>query len=159
MRLNLNMDKAPMTANAPGQPLHQRSDGVDHTKGKGGQPHVQAQKAKIKQVAQEFEALMMEKMLHQMRASIPHTDLMSGTQGAGHGKQLFEEMLDGEYAKHMTHQGGFGLGKFLTRGLEAKEFGHNNRAAQALPSAESSPNNTAHQILLHGRSSSKGMNR
>ncbi len=64
---------------------------------------------KASKVAQDFESIFLGMMLKSMRAAVPEGDLMD----SGQGGKVFEEMLDGEYAKIMSKQGMSELAKNL----------------------------------------------
>ncbi|MCZ6554280.1 MAG: rod-binding protein [SAR324 cluster bacterium] len=64
---------------------------------------------RLKAAIQDFESLLIEQMLKQMRNSIPDGGLFS----VNRGREIFNEMLDGEYARLMSSRGGFGLAEFM----------------------------------------------
>ncbi|MDH4120844.1 MAG: rod-binding protein [Deltaproteobacteria bacterium] len=64
---------------------------------------------RLKDTAQEFEALLLERMVKDMRLSIPRADLFGDSQA----QDLFQEMLDGEYSRLMTRRGGIGVADFM----------------------------------------------
>jgi len=72
--------------------------------------------ARIRQVAQEFESLLMERMVREMRTSLPKNPLF----GESQGEDMFREMLDGEYSRLMEQRGGMGLTSFLTHKLSGQ---------------------------------------
>lgn len=72
---------------------------------------------KVKAVAREFEGLMMEQMVREMRRAVPKADLL----GRQMDQELFSEMLDGEFVKLMTERGGIGLTDFLVQSLSKGE--------------------------------------
>jgi Rod binding domain-containing protein len=61
--------------------------------------------ARIKQSAQEFEAIFLETMLKTMRESIQKGGLIDG----GNAEQMYQSMLDSEYAKQMAAQNMTGI--------------------------------------------------
>lgn len=67
--------------------------------------------AKANKVAQEFESIFLGMMLKSMRTSVPEGGLLESS----HGGKIFEEMLDGEYAKMMSKQGISDLAKSLSK--------------------------------------------
>ncbi|MCZ6531439.1 MAG: rod-binding protein [SAR324 cluster bacterium] len=71
-------------------------------------------KARLRKAAQEFEALLVEQMLKEMRKSVPESNLF----GKEKGREIFKEMLDGEFVRLMTGRGGIGLADFIVRNLE-----------------------------------------
>jgi len=72
--------------------------------------------ARLKEVANEFEAIMMEQMVREMRKAVPKGDLL----GREIGQEMFNEMLDGEFVQQMVKRGGIGLTDVLTDALGGK---------------------------------------
>jgi flagellar protein FlgJ len=70
----------------------------------------------LREVTQEFESLLVSRMLQAMRRTVPEGGLI----GAG-GEQLFRSLLDEELAQQVASAGGFGLGAMLYRQLEAQD--------------------------------------
>ena len=77
-----------------------------------------AKKEKVEHMAQEFEALLLEKMIHGMRAGVPE----SGLFGEKKSEKIFEEMLDGEYARLMARKGGIGIQKYLVEQMAKRDI-------------------------------------
>lgn len=71
--------------------------------------------AKIRQSAQEFEAIFIETMLKTMRDSVQKSGLIDG----GNAEQMYQSMLDSEYAKQMASQGTSGLAADIEKQLLA----------------------------------------
>ena len=75
--------------------------------------------AKVKKVAQDFEAMFLGMMLKSMRDTVGKDKLTGG----GHGEETFRSLLDQEYAQQAAKSGGIGLAtimeKELTRGSAA----------------------------------------
>lgn len=65
--------------------------------------------SRLKEVCQDFEAVFLNMMLQSMRATVPKSDLM----GSGHGKEIFESMLDQKLSENMAKAGGTGLADML----------------------------------------------
>ena len=63
----------------------------------------------LRKVAEEFEALLMEQMMREMRKTIPESDLFKDSKG----EEIFREMLDAEYVQRMTQRGGIGIADLL----------------------------------------------
>jgi murein DD-endopeptidase MepM/ murein hydrolase activator NlpD len=80
--------------------------------GKKDQP---VDRAKIVQLAQEFEAMMMLQMVRQMRQSISFDD----EKEQGFGNETMTDTFDVEFSRYLAQAGGVGLGKMIERGLEA----------------------------------------
>jgi flagellar protein FlgJ len=69
---------------------------------------------RLKETAQEFESLLLEQMVREMRATVPKSKLL----GEDPGRDLFNEMLDGEFVRLMSSRGGIGLGDFLASHMD-----------------------------------------
>lgn len=61
--------------------------------------------AELKKASDGFEELFVHQLLKEMRKSIPKTGLLDG----GRGEEIFQDMLDENYAKVITESGGLGL--------------------------------------------------
>ncbi len=59
----------------------------------------------IKKLSKDFEAIFMEIVLKSMRESVDKSNLIDG----GNGEQIFQSMLDSEYAKNLASQDMTGL--------------------------------------------------
>ena len=68
---------------------------------------------RLRDVCAEVEALFFSQLLREMRASIPDDGLIP----RGEGEALFQEMLDGEYAKTIARTSPTGLAALLYRQL------------------------------------------
>lgn len=67
-----------------------------------------------RKVAQEFEAMFVGMMLKSMRDTVGKNELTGG----GKGEEIFQSMLDQEYAAAIaTSQGGIGLAAMIERQL------------------------------------------
>ncbi len=89
-----------------------RQAGAQPGRQAGAQPEASAAPSpRLLGVAREFEALLVEQMVREMRRTVPKTGLM----GDSPGQELFNEMLDGEYVRLMTQNGGIGLGDYLAK--------------------------------------------
>lgn len=88
-----------------------------------GQPLKPAERARLRQAAQEFEAVFVGHMLKTMRQSFPQAGLFP----SGAGQKLYQDLADQELARAMSRGGGLGLGEVLVRGL--------TRADQKKPSS------------------------
>lgn len=69
--------------------------------------------AKLKTACQEMEAVFLNIMLTQMRASVPKTNLMGGISQ----EEMMQSLLDTELTKNMAQAGGMGLANMLYRQL------------------------------------------
>lgn len=73
---------------------------------------------RLRESAEEFESLLLEQMVKEMRGSVPKSKLF----GDDPGRELFNEMLDGEFVRLMSHRGGIGLSDFLVQNLNDPHF-------------------------------------
>lgn len=69
--------------------------------------------AKLKEVCQDFEAILIKQVLDGMRKTVPRTELLERTLG----EEFFEDMLYTEYAKIMSRRGALGIAEILFRQL------------------------------------------
>ncbi len=88
----------------------------------GGQTANPAQ-ARVKQLAQEFEAMLMTQMIREMRRS-----MLSDESSTGLGNEAMSDTADVELGRSLSQSGGFGLTSVLLRTLER----------QAMPSGSAS---------------------
>lgn len=63
----------------------------------------------LKKATDGFEELFLHKMLQVMRKSVPRTNLTFG----GRGEEIFQDMLDENYAKIITKSKAFGLSRVM----------------------------------------------
>lgn len=63
------------------------------------------QKAKLRQVAQQFEAVFLNQMVGAMRKTVTP----GGIVPQGQGEKIYQSMLDSEHASAMAQSGQFGL--------------------------------------------------
>lgn len=75
------------------------------------------QKAKIQQVAAEFESMFTQMMLKAMRSTVGENPLMPES----FGEKIFTEMLDSEYSKSITNASNLGLAELIVKELEKSE--------------------------------------
>lgn len=75
-------------------------------------------------VAEQFESLVLNLMLKEMRKTVSRSGLMDSE-----AMKTFEQMFDQQVALGMAKAGGIGLGKFIAQQLEA-------RAAQSVAPEE-----------------------
>lgn len=68
---------------------------------------------RLKEACQDFEALFVGQLFAAMRASVPDDGLLARSSG----EKIFQEMLDGEYAKAISRTERFGLSQMLYRQL------------------------------------------
>jgi soluble lytic murein transglycosylase-like protein len=75
------------------------------------------QKAKIQQVASEFESMFTQMMLKAMRSAVGENPLIPES----FGEKIFTEMLDSEYSKSITNTSHLGLADMIVKELEKYE--------------------------------------
>lgn len=68
----------------------------------------------LRQAADEFEALLVEQLVKEMRKAVVKSDLF----GDRDNEELFEEMLDGEYVRLIMNRGGLGISDLLMKQWE-----------------------------------------
>ena len=62
---------------------------------------------KLRKACKDFESLLVQQMLSKMRASIPKSDLF----GSKDKEEIFQSMLDEEYAKELSESNSLGSGR------------------------------------------------
>ncbi len=70
---------------------------------------------KLRKACRDFESLLVQQMLSKMRASIPKSDLF----GSKDKEEIFQGMLDEQYATQMSESGAIGLGDTIYAQLAA----------------------------------------
>ena len=70
---------------------------------------------RLRKTCRDFESLLVQQMLSKMRASIPKSDLF----GSKDKEEIFQSMLDEEYAKELSESNSLGLGDMLYTQLAA----------------------------------------
>lgn len=83
---------------------------------RGDLPGKEREQARLKEVAKEFEALLLESMMREMRKNVPESPIF----GRDTSREIFNEMLDGEYVRLLVQQGGLGIADLLVRQLESR---------------------------------------
>jgi Rod binding domain-containing protein len=79
---------------------------------------------RFKQVTKEFESLLVETMVKEMRTG----DMKSTLFGKDSGMETYRDMLDGEYVRLMTERGGIGLSDFMVRNTPTELMGKEGSA-------------------------------
>lgn len=72
------------------------------------------EKKRLRQVSEDFEALMIDQMLKEMRKTVDKSGLIDG----GMAEQIFEDMLYDEYAKEFSKTKTFGLADIIYNQME-----------------------------------------
>ncbi len=93
-----------------------RESALSRGEGKRQKSDPAQEKLRLQRAAREFESLLLEHMVKEMRTAMPKSEL----QGREPGQELFQEMLDGEFVRLMTESGGIGIADFLLRSLADK---------------------------------------
>ena len=79
----------------------------------------QAKNKKLAAACQDFEAIMLNKIMSSMRDSLPEGGLFEKS----YGEKIFQSMLDEEMTRQMAHGKGMGLAKLLYEELSSKDNG------------------------------------
>lgn len=119
-----------------------------------GRGREQEEFERFKQAAREFEAVLVEQMVKEMRTG----DFKSTLFGRDSGMETYRDMLDGEYVRLMTERGGIGLADFMVRNTPRELMGKSGpgaavraaKAAGADPDRLSSFRETGRQSLQTG---------
>lgn len=107
LTINPNLDMARMGMDAARQ---DGVSGVDLTK-------MAKERDKVKKLAQDFESLFLNMVMHSMRSTVGKSELMNG----GNAEDIYNDMLDQEYSKVMAsqHRGGLAdnIEQFMLRSI------------------------------------------
>ena len=79
-----------------------------------------ARKAEIRKVAKEFQSLFVEMMLKSMRETVKQDKLTGG----GHGEEVYNSLLDQEYANAISRRGNLGIAEMIEKQLLDRENGN-----------------------------------
>lgn len=99
------------------------------TTGVGATPAKDADRAKVAQLAQEFEAMLMTQMLRDMRSSM--LDEESDSDGGGFGRDTMQDTADIALGQALSRVGGIGLSSVLMKALDQRLLGAGAPAAGA----------------------------
>ena len=80
-------------------------------------PSPAAEKAKLGELAAQFESMLMLEMIKQMRKSL----LDDGAEGEGLGNETYSSTIDGELALHLAKAGGMGLTPMMVDAWERQQ--------------------------------------
>lgn len=72
------------------------------------------QKKRLREVSEDFESLMINQMLKEMRKTVNKSGLVDG----GMAEEIFEDMLYDEYAKEFSKTKTFGLAEIIYNKME-----------------------------------------
>lgn len=78
-----------------------------------GQRHDQSSKAELEDASRQFESLLLNFMIREMRATVPESSLFPPSMA----QDIFTSMLDEQYADSMAESGGLGLHRLLVEQL------------------------------------------
>jgi murein DD-endopeptidase MepM/ murein hydrolase activator NlpD len=102
-RITTETGPGPFAVNAP-KPLHDA-------------PSPATERAKVAELSQQFEAMLMLQMVRQMRQSLLDEE---NSEGAGFGATTMRDTFDTEFSRYLAESGGVGLGAFMSRSLEER---------------------------------------
>lgn len=85
-------------------------------------------RAKIKELSQDFESVFLELLTSNMRKSIQKSGLVSG----GNGEDIFQGLLDAEYAKTLSAQKMTGLADAIESQLMGMSGGSKGKLDESL---------------------------
>ena len=110
---NLSFDKTKMKVSMP-LPLSVLTLGADRFK---AAPEIKGvtDDAKLRETASEFEAIFIQQMLKTMRESSFESDLLPKSEG----ENMFQSLLDEQYAKLSAKSGSLGLGEMIYQQLKS----------------------------------------
>lgn len=72
------------------------------------------ERKRLKEVSEDFEALMINQMLKEMRKTVNKSGLIDG----GIAEDIFEDMLYDEYSKEFSKSGTFGIADIIYKQME-----------------------------------------
>ena len=81
----------------------------------GSNTNTNAQNDKIRAAAEDFEAFFLSQVLNTMSAGLQTNE----TFGGGESEKIFRSMMNDEYAKSMSKQGGIGISDVVYREMLA----------------------------------------
>jgi murein DD-endopeptidase MepM/ murein hydrolase activator NlpD len=93
----------------------------------------QADRAKVAELAREFEAYFVAKMIRDMRAA-----MLDDEEGSGLGAGTMTETMDTELARQITQSGGVGLATVLGNAIDHQVYGRTGTPAATAPAAKDS---------------------
>jgi murein DD-endopeptidase MepM/ murein hydrolase activator NlpD len=99
------------------------------------QPGGDAERQRVKQMAQEFEALIMTQMLRSMRQSM----LSDEDEKEGLGAETMTDTVDVELGRALSQAGGFGLAAVLSKALDQRSGGGPSQVSPGQPAALGAP--------------------
>jgi murein DD-endopeptidase MepM/ murein hydrolase activator NlpD len=97
----------------------------------GTRPSSDAERQRVKQLAQEFEALLMTQMLREMRRAM----LSDEEPETGFGSETMTDMVDVELGRALSGAGGFGLSSMLFKAIEQRLKDTTPRTPSVVPTS------------------------
>ncbi|MBI2502349.1 MAG: rod-binding protein [Candidatus Latescibacteria bacterium] len=111
-------------------------NGLDRLREQGHAKDAGQRRAALKQVAEEFEAVFMYQVVQAMRQTVPKSGLVE----KGEGEEVFEGMLDEEWAKKLAGRGGpASLSEVLYRQLSRAAGLEEEGGARAVQAPSAAP--------------------
>ncbi len=104
---------------SPALPLRQYTTGTNQTDSFEARLELACktqEDKELREACQEFESIFLYQMIRAMRATIPRSDFF----GSSYGRDVFESMLDEQYAQEMSQTESIGLGELIYQQLSAK---------------------------------------
>jgi murein DD-endopeptidase MepM/ murein hydrolase activator NlpD len=89
---------------------------INEPKPLGQAPTPAAERARVAELAKEFEAMLMLQMVKTMRQSM----LDESAEGEGFGGTTMQETFDSEFSRYLAQSGGVGFGDFMLRSIDAR---------------------------------------
>jgi flagellar protein FlgJ len=113
------------------EPIHRTVQSLDRPTPVSQPGEKRVDREKLKTACEDFEALLIARMLQLMRRSIPQ----NGLSGSGPGKEVYQGLMDQELAKKMSRRGGIGLGEVLYRQVLQRDEKARAAGRKELPDA------------------------
>lgn len=98
------------------QVLQQAQKAQEQTNSEPGNTDNDKKKDELMAACRELESIFIHQLISQMRATIPQDGFL--TQSSA--EKIFQDMLDQEYAKKISHAGGIGLAEMLYKQLSTE---------------------------------------
>ena len=86
-----------------------------------------AEERRLRQSAQEIEAVFVQQLIKMMRQASPG-GVLTGT-----GQRMYQEMMDEELGKAISKGGGLGLADMLVRDVLRRQGAQKNSSSEAAP--------------------------
>jgi flagellar protein FlgJ len=86
----------------------------------------QGKPSKVKDAAQQFEAMMIGQMLRSVREAAQDDDSDSSS-------ETMMDLADQQFSQLLAHNGGLGLAQMIVKGLNTEETNHEDRQQRTEP--------------------------